>query len=80
MSSILRRLARQRHSGLAIRAFFDAMHFRQTGFLTVAQIEDRLLEAYRDIPKPEAIAAIRRGISAACKKSAPPPFDDQMPF
>jgi Toprim domain len=45
--------------------YLDTLHFNRTGLMSPAQIEARALASAGDIPKPEAIAAIRRGMSAA---------------
>jgi hypothetical protein len=80
MSTVLRRLARQRYPHIALQAYWDCLHFGRTGLLTVAQLEDRVLRCAGDIPEGEARSAIRRGIAAAQRQTAKPAFDDPLPF
>jgi hypothetical protein len=78
MSTVLRRLSRQRHSGLALRAFYDTLHFGRTGILKIAEIEEKLLSSAGAIPRPDAVAAIRRGIAAAQRQTGRLPFNDEL--
>jgi hypothetical protein len=48
--------------------------------MTAGQLEARLLRSTSDIPEAEARAAIRPGIAAAAKNTAPPDFEDKVPF
>jgi hypothetical protein len=80
MTSTLRRLSRQKHSSLAVQTYWDALHFSRTGLMSLKQIEARVLAFAGDIPKREAIAAIRKGILAARRHTGQPPFNDELPI